>query len=699
MASHSRPLRFMTLIFYVLCVHGCIFGPDFGTKSGGGKSDFGTDMDAPDLVVEEDLGVPDQGEPDLCQELTCAEGELCINGDCLCGGFETCTGSELCVDFECIAVECDPDNPLEMVCAPAQVCEGFECVDLLCVGDGDCLDGQFCDLEGGICQQGCQQDEDCGGSNEICAQGVCSNVLIDPFNCGELDVICDVDNDSECIDGLCTCGDLSPSVEGKSFSRVLLDSPTDGFMIWPAAELAAYPTADRYRCADSVPLDECERAVFDDGYGLDEPHFVLFGALQGNDNASDRIAVQTLDGRGERIGPVEIYVGRRPDREVRLLQLKVVPFGLEQIKLFALWEGMTSSDRVIVSYSITPGTGPSRLEFERDNILWAEADNITDFSVTLGVDDRSGEDRFVVAIPHTIARGNKLEDGVLSLRGFVFNENNDKAIRITSEDYEVPNLGQILSDFGTAYSVNEDGNPEIHAVILDGTYYPGVSPQANAPFGFSPSYYNRYVFTLDEPDDMAMNAIQSPERRVTVGSTVLNVVELLGALFGDQSILPAPFVAFWDEDSLVTFGWTRVRQMGMDISTYVYRALGDVLVGVEFDNPLVGATVYDSQIAFEDEGSEDVYIYHAETAISGGGTSDNSQLKVAKLITSSPLSLGESKTLSPLLKARRLSVVPGPHATGVLATIKGDGVKQGQAELFFVVDGDEAVCAPLDSGL
>ncbi len=114
---------------------------------------------------------------DLCEDVDCPGGELCVEGDCV------------------------PDDCRAHGCADGEVCVGGECQEDPCVGV-ECVEGEFC--RDGECAKSCAQTA-CAG-DEICVDGACVGDPCRRVECdGELECV-----EGECVDpGACAgvrCG-------------------------------------------------------------------------------------------------------------------------------------------------------------------------------------------------------------------------------------------------------------------------------------------------------------------------------------------------------------------------------------------------------------------------------------------------------------------------------------------------------------
>jgi hypothetical protein len=174
--------------------------------------------------------VDEQTDPNNCGgcDIECLPGEACVGGHCHgsnnCGAM-TCTQLETCCSQEdlqaCVNTQTDPNNCGQCfnACPPGAQCQEGQCLLSTCMGGptcpppttccpGGCVDTQndpnncsecgFQCPSGDTCQAGdcvaptsCNGGPVCTGNNQCCPSG-CSNVLTDPNNCGQCDLICPV---------------------------------------------------------------------------------------------------------------------------------------------------------------------------------------------------------------------------------------------------------------------------------------------------------------------------------------------------------------------------------------------------------------------------------------------------------------------------------------------------------------------------
>lgn len=136
---------------------------------------------------------------DPCYNVPCADGESCVNGECMCGESPTCSDGEVCDQGQCLCGG--------VACSADETCEAGQCVDpcanVTCDNGETCVDGQ------------CQ----CGGvqctEHQDCTDGQC----IDP--CQSLADTAECPCDFESIPKTTECWDNSPmtttGVNGELF--------------------------------------------------------------------------------------------------------------------------------------------------------------------------------------------------------------------------------------------------------------------------------------------------------------------------------------------------------------------------------------------------------------------------------------------------------------------------------------------------
>ncbi|UCE60095.1 MAG: VWA domain-containing protein [Phycisphaerales bacterium] len=114
-----------------------------------------------------------EGSPsvDLCEAVECAEGEQCVDGQCVvvepeteCVGDEECADGWVCQERLCVAADSagddngtSPVDPCdEVTCAVGETCVDGECISespgSVCISDADCGEGEIC--QGSACVPG-----------------------------------------------------------------------------------------------------------------------------------------------------------------------------------------------------------------------------------------------------------------------------------------------------------------------------------------------------------------------------------------------------------------------------------------------------------------------------------------------------------------------------------------------------------------
>ncbi len=149
---------------------------------------------------------------------TCPSGQWCdaqsckvCNSDSHCG--ESCTdctsqdSNRACVNAVCGCV-------LSSDCKESEVCRNGTCLELIeCSAPGECPEGNWCDIDAGICVH-CDSDNHCGQSctdctsqrrDKVCIDGVCACATNDHCAQGE-----------SCQDGHCICTDGELTCEGNT---------------------------------------------------------------------------------------------------------------------------------------------------------------------------------------------------------------------------------------------------------------------------------------------------------------------------------------------------------------------------------------------------------------------------------------------------------------------------------------------------
>ena len=156
--------------------------------------------------VGKDCG-DDDGCGGVCTAGACGgENEICANGTCLCANQEEecggvcCPEFFFCLDGDC--VDCFP-NCAGAACGDPDGCGGL--CDGTCVGDDMvCTDQYFCDCAGAWCEDLCCPAHNICVDGACCALDSCDTVLPFGAECGTHDLGCDT---------LTSCGDCADAGE------------------------------------------------------------------------------------------------------------------------------------------------------------------------------------------------------------------------------------------------------------------------------------------------------------------------------------------------------------------------------------------------------------------------------------------------------------------------------------------------------
>ncbi|MEE2643382.1 MAG: prenyltransferase/squalene oxidase repeat-containing protein [Myxococcota bacterium] len=157
---------------------------------------------------------------DLCEGVTCAQGQVCRAGRCVgdncyeagCPEGEICVGSaclvDPCLELECpLGTFCRPSadgsdaacvgSCAERACPLGQRCESGGCVDTPCA-DVECPEGQSC--QDGLCERDPCAGILCG-PGRVCVSGQCSDDLCTSVTCGPGERCVLQDGLPECVAG------------------------------------------------------------------------------------------------------------------------------------------------------------------------------------------------------------------------------------------------------------------------------------------------------------------------------------------------------------------------------------------------------------------------------------------------------------------------------------------------------------------
>lgn len=681
------------LIAAILCLApGCIFFQEgsASTVEDPGDQGMGEDLGI-DASMKDDGTTPDLSG-DACELLDCVEGMACEEGACVCNealcaevGERFGCSDGACVEFECVVSE---------QCAPGQQCQENTCEDIVCQQDMDCPEGLVC--EGQKCEIACTSIDQCPGSNSVCLNGRCANLLEDSQNCGAVGNVCQSAAGSgaggrQCVDGFCLCENLN--AENNSRSVTVFSGST--YKAWPEAQLIAYPTFEHYRCSkEEVALERCEgeghKILFNDDYPLTEPHFIAVSVkAEGQD---DRLIFRTLSGRGGVIGGDMELTGLADVGQKDIINYRLLRVSVDRYLVLVQWRG-EGGDRIDSYYLRISSEGMGLTPVPSTVISpgpWVQEQNVTDFSVSAMY---VNEVLFVGMAYTTINSPSSLNDGgKLYFKGFAL-PNWELASIIREGSYDFEQMRQFTEGMAIVMRRVSANQVRAHVLAYDSKFYgDGTSNPLPNRVGQAKAYANLFTF---EKKEGSMTFDLLGDATTSMGGSYVSELDILGAAFsGDRTVTPADSYLFWNEDAMLLqrIGWDFVRQgaaSGLHTKTVsvVRSQEGEIFQGV-LDTTDSDLRVFDAAIAAESE--DEVYVHHVEQ--SAGGLQPSAKVilyGLTKNVTSMKDEYTVGKVLTPAKQYRRVTSVPGPHATGVLVT-SSDRVEG--AELYFVASGGEPVC-------
>jgi uncharacterized repeat protein (TIGR01451 family) len=156
----------------------------------------------------------------------CAAQDYCSGGSCvpLAPNGGTCTDGGSCLSGACASGQCGLPSGEPCGSAPAcqsGACSGTESCTTACTGDSQCLDVDYCEVDGGSCVpvlpggQPCARGPEC--LSGVCATSVCGLPTGSP--CGT-DVIC---ASGHCVDGVCGGADAGVGDGGSKTDAGVTD--------------------------------------------------------------------------------------------------------------------------------------------------------------------------------------------------------------------------------------------------------------------------------------------------------------------------------------------------------------------------------------------------------------------------------------------------------------------------------------------
>ena len=238
----------------------------------------------------EDSSGTSLGQTDLCAEVTCGDGETCVEGECQMSDNSNNTTGDPCA-----------------ACGDNQVCVNQACVDHGC-NEGDCPGGEACVAgDDGVRQCSpivCAGPEDCGYLADECGvrgtacnEGACACAEFCPGGCGDGSFCCEQSNMCQALPDPCAGVECPVGERVELMSEASADAATCDVQEGQCGcvELDPLPVGQVGRYSDSVLVgDTLVVSAYNDRYGD-----LVVGVVQ----EDDTIDWEFIDGLPEE-GPV-----------------------------------------------------------------------------------------------------------------------------------------------------------------------------------------------------------------------------------------------------------------------------------------------------------------------------------------------------------------------------------------------------------
>ena len=651
MSGSTRCYRSVLIVSLAL-LSGCIFTSEPAGQGqsiedmGQGERDMASDQGLPG--VDADMSVSDDMTPDMsdpCAMIRCGDTQVCVDGLC---------------------VGCGEDSD----CGPGEVCsEESMCVPMTCSDDDECADSQLC-LDGVCITPECTTHGDCVGANNRCASGLCVDLLTNKDHCGALDRACS----SECAEGMCLCDDNNT----EPLNGAVFDG-SDSIVPWPHPQLIQYPSESLHTCADgSSNLAACNTLIPREDVALIAPHYLAVAVQEGGTaEAMDHLVFQGISPTHGKTGDEKTFPfeSMRADSDRVIQAYRLVPRGPGEVIAFVLW-GKDRNDyetQRLTAYRVQEVDGT--LDVSQYNIKQGEPVSITggnwvDFDVKY-TDTPNGE-MLALAVVRAKSVSSLNEGGELILGGFA-SQGSEGWSEIDPVTYDLEEVLQLSEGMGMEFITN-DNILQLHLTMYSNKNFGEESPGSPDP-GKVRAFVNHYIFSWLETESKFDS---EPKDQQTL---TFHDAGLLGLLLGDRSDLPSPFQLSLDDNNIVTaVGMARDTSGAFSDKTNLFH-WKDSGESIRPSAMFEDKNLYDHTVVRDKDGkSRAFYVRDIGT---------NSSVYVSTLKSSGGYLSSDAdsvKEVSLRKKYRRLGVVTGPHATGVLGA-----TSNGLVDMYFVVNG-QPVC-------
>ena len=578
-----------------------------------------------------------------------------------------CGGTQQCLDGECVA--CIDDSH----CDTLRTCVDHQCQPISCSASEACPDGR-CHED--VCVE-CVDASECPGNDGFCLEGLCVNLWSDKDNCGGIRTACPAG--AQCVEGACLCD----SFEHDEIRRVAIFNHYDKLISEPTAQLFSYPSQTLYTC--SLPVDDMNSCTeqggtlsFNEQISLLKPHFLATGVGRVyGDNDQDQLL---LKGVGAAFGVLESLTKAIPDSlntpraadEEKIALYRVVPVTLDTYIIFILWESFESSEqqslRAYVVHPDEPHTPYEPLDVERLPLMTSVGESVHLSEMIRDFDVEVNELGIVLALSQVSEDGSEL-------RLMTLNHTDEALITTSNQVVPLPHLVQQSEGMGMMVHRFNDV-PRLHVSVFESASgHEDEQVEVGPDVGYERMYANMYAFDWSASESRFVIPEQPQPQPIshTDVSTSQYVV---------PAMLPSPFELFWD-DGVASFGWSRTTGPDEESTSFLmHRFDGETTVVSTL--PL-NNTIVDGVFTHDKDGSALLF----ELAVPGYKRVDprSTNVKLSRVEQSANgWSAHDTRPVSSLRSYQRMSVVVGPHVTGILATTDKRPHNFARADLFFTLD-------------